>query len=107
MKTHYIFNAGLVLSISLASVLSAYAQPKNTSDLSVVQTGTFRNDIGGNAEKSIAALPWRQFLANKELEALIDTALAKIMISLLPSRILRSRMSGLKKQKAAYYLKWA
>jgi len=77
MRTHNIFKAGWVFSIALASGLSAYAQPKHTSDLAFAQTASFRNDIVSNAEKSIATLPWRQFLANKELEALIDTALAK------------------------------
>lgn len=77
MKTYQnIITAGRVFLAVLILIAAGCAVPKDTGIIRDVTQSAFRNDSSAS-EKSIATLPWKQFLANDELARLIDTALVK------------------------------
>ncbi len=78
MKTQQnILTAGRVFLAVLILIAAGCAVPKEVGNINAISPATFRNDTVSQTKESIAALPWKQFLTNRELAALIDTALVK------------------------------
>lgn len=78
MKIYQIIDkAKYILFATLMQVVAGCAIPK-TVPLETGETqAVFRNDSASAQAESIATLPWKELLANKDLEALVDTALLK------------------------------
>ncbi|UOE47866.1 efflux transporter outer membrane subunit [Mucilaginibacter sp. SMC90] len=78
MKTYQnILTAGRVFLAVLILIAAGCAVPRNAGNTTAITPAAFRNDIASATKESIAALPWKASLTNRELAALIDTALAK------------------------------
>lgn len=77
MKIYHKLSTGLTFALVLVLLITGCAVPKSTAPLTGISEKSFRNDTGNTTGKSVANLPWRQFLANQELGALIDTALLR------------------------------
>lgn len=69
--------AKYVLFAMLTLIVAGCAIPKTVPLESAHVPAAFRNDSASTQAESIATLPWKELLANKDLEALIDTALLK------------------------------
>ncbi len=78
MKTYQnIITAGQEFLVVLILIASGCAVPKDAGNINAISPATFRNDTVTETKENIAALPWKAFLTNRELAALIDTALVK------------------------------
>ncbi len=78
MKTYQnIITAGRVFLAALILMAAGCAVPKDAGNITSVSPAIFRNDTVAETKDNVAALPWKAFLTNHELAALIDTALAK------------------------------
>jgi NodT family efflux transporter outer membrane factor (OMF) lipoprotein len=75
MNYHNIVRDAL-MAFMILTVIAGCAAPRRTADI-VVAPLIFRNDTAVAHTESVASLPWKEFLANRELIALIDTALVK------------------------------
>ncbi|WPU99172.1 efflux transporter outer membrane subunit [Mucilaginibacter sp. cycad4] len=76
MKNHHKNSAVAFVALILA-IFTGCAVPKSAESTAGIEQQVFRNDTTAAQTASIASLPWKKFLANPELAALIDTALLK------------------------------